>query len=371
MRFPLHRKMIRWSWALTLAVLPAAAWAQGYGVVSDTYVASTNPTTNFGNLGTLTVGNGSTALIQIDLSRLVALGVTAGQVQQASMVVFLNKVLVSGGVDIAEITSPWSEGTVTFNTIPTRAAAFLSNVATPTVGTYVTFDVTNQVQGWLTTPSSNYGVAISAALAQPSTQVFLDSKESTSTSHPAFIDVILASTGAAGPTGATGLAGPAGATGPTGATGLAGAAGPTGATGVAGLTGAAGATGPTGATGTVSNVFNTSTTGTIAGNTTIAGGDTDTYFPISNATGGFTVTMPACANGKKLVFVAVTAAGGSAPSFAAASGSDHFIDVAAGNGNPLSSITSGGLNGLSNTYAFVCSNPSGSAGTWLYLNGVY
>jgi hypothetical protein len=59
-------------------------------------------------------------------------------------------------------------------------------------------------------------------------------------------------TGPAGPTGATGpigLTGPAGPTGATGPIGLTGPAGPTGATGPIGLTGPAGATGPIGLTG--------------------------------------------------------------------------------------------------------------------------
>ena len=237
----LYRKITRLSWVLIVALLPLAGSAQTYGVVGDTYVSSANPTTNFGNLGTMTVGPGTTALVQIDLSRLNALGVTAGQIQQATMVVFLNKVLVAGGIDITEIMAPWAEGTVIRNTIPTLGAPFLSNVATSPSGTYVTFDVTTQVQGWVTVPSTNFGIALTPAVAQPGTQVFLDTKESTTTSHPAFIDVVLASSGAAGPTGATGLAGPAGVTGATGAVGLAGPAGPTGATGLAGP---AGVTGP-------------------------------------------------------------------------------------------------------------------------------
>ena len=414
----MRRALYKNTWlscVLTLCFLPAAGFAQTYGVVGDTYLSSVNPTTNFGNLGTMTVGAGNTALVQIDLSRLVALGVTSSQIQQATMVVFLNKVLISGGLDIAEVFSAWGESTVTFNTSPTLGAPFVSNVAASPAGTYVTFDVTNQVKSWVTVPATNFGVAVTAAVAQPSTEVFLDTKESTTTSHPAFIDVILASSGAAGPTGATGSAGPAGVTGPAGATGVAGPAGPTGATGSAGpagvtgptgatgaagpagptgatgsagpagatgatgsagvngatgFTGPAGATGATGATGTISNIFNTSTSGTITGNTSILAGNTNTYFPISNNNSSFTVTLPACVNGKKLVFISVTAANGTPPSFAA-SGSDNFIDVNAGTGTLHGSISQGGSNGLSNSYAFVCSNPTGSAGTWWYLDGVY
>ena len=232
-----------------MALIPLAGWAQSYGVVGDTYVSSANPTTNFGNLGTVTVGAGNTALVQIDLSRLNALGVTASQIQQATMVVFLNKVLVPGGIDVAEVMGSWTEGTVNFNSAPTLGAPFASNIPAPLAGIYVTIDVTNLVKGWVSVPATNFGVAFKAAAAQPATEVFLDTKESTTTSHPAFIDVILTSAGPAGATGATGLAGPAGTTGPTGPAGLAGPAGPTGATGLAGPAGAAGPTGATGLAG--------------------------------------------------------------------------------------------------------------------------
>jgi hypothetical protein len=373
---------------------PLAAFAQPYLVAGDTYVTSVTPAINFGTLGTLNVGGGASSLIQMDLTRLIALGISPAQIQQASMTVYVNKVLTGGAIDVALVTSAWGETTVTFNSRPTVGASFASNLPSSIAGTYLTFDVTAQVQGWLSVPANNFGVQISAAAAAPGTQIVLDSKENTATSHPAFLDVVLATGGSGGgATGATGLAGPAGATGVTGAVGLAGAAGPTGATGVAGpagvtgptgaagfagpagptgATGVAGPAGATGAAGTVSNVFNTSTAGTIASNTTIQDSNTNTYFPISNNASAFTVTMPNCTNGKKLVFIASTATGSNAPSFAAAASSgDKFIDVGAGSGNLQSSISNGGFNGLSTTYGFVCSNPTGSAGTWLFLIGVY
>ena len=427
-----------------LALLaPLAADAQPYLVTGDTYVTSVTPTINFGTLGTLNVGGGASSLIQMDLTRLITLGISPAQIQQASMTVYVNKVVAAGGVDVALVTSTWGETAVTFNTKPTVGTPFASNLNTSTGGTYLTFDVTAQVQGWLSVPANNFGVQISAAVSSPATQIVLDSKENTATSHPAFLDVVLATgggtPGATGATGATGLAGPAGATGSTGAAGVAGAAGATGATGVAGpagvtgptgaagvagpagatgvagpagatgvagatgatgvagpagttgaagatgpvgatgvgLTGAAGATGaqgpsgPTGPTGTIANVYNTST-GLIATSTTISNANTNVYFPISNNVSAFTVTMPNCTNDKKLVFISTTAANGTAPSFAAAASSgDKFIDVFSGTGNVQNGISSGGSTGLSNSYGFVCSNPTGSAGTWLFLIGVY
>src|SRR3984885_12631361 len=230
---------------IRLLLLPAAALltqAQVYSTVGDTYISQTNPTNNFGNIGTMTVGPlgspglGNAALVQVDISRLVALGVTASQIQQATFTIYVHTVGVSGGLDLATLTSPWSESTVTFSTAPTPSGAVVSNVPVSASNDYVTFDITSVLQGWVTTPSSNNGLQITAALAQPGTQIILDTKESTTTSHPAFVDVVLAATGTVGPTG------------PTGATGVNGSIGPTGATGATGA-GTIGATGSTGATG--------------------------------------------------------------------------------------------------------------------------
>lgn len=97
-------------------------------------------------------------------------------------------------------------------------------MATPSsaVGYYLAVDVTDTVKSWVATPATNFGLAIEADAAAPSTSVLLDSKENGSISHPAFIDISLTGAGAEGPTGATGATGPVGATGPTGPAGTSG-----------------------------------------------------------------------------------------------------------------------------------------------------
>jgi Collagen triple helix repeat (20 copies) len=256
----LKNKLCFWTLGALAALTPGAVWAQVYSAVADTYISQTNPANNSGNIGTMTVGPlgspgiGNAALVQIDISRLIALGINASQIQQATFTVYVHTVGVAGGLDLATLTSPWTENGVTFNTAPIPSGAIVSNVPVTVSNSYVTFDITSVLQGWVATPATNNGLQITAALAQPGTQVILDTKESTTTSHPAFIDVVLAATGtpgATGPigaTGATGVAGPVGATGATGATGV-GTAGATGATGIAGPAGATGATGANGVAG--------------------------------------------------------------------------------------------------------------------------
>jgi hypothetical protein len=265
----MNRKQI-----LRLLLLPVAALlapAQVYSTLGDTYISQTNPTNNFGNIGTMTVGPlgspsglGNAALVQVDISRLLALGVSSSQIQQATFTVYVHTVGVSGGLDLATLQSSWSESTATYNAAPTPSGAVQSNVPVSGSNGYVTFDITSVLQAWVTTPSSNNGLQITAALAQPGTQVILDTKESTTTSHPAFIDVVLAATGTVGPTGPMGLPGATGATGSAGANGTVGptgAAGPSGAAGAAGATGAAGSAGATGPMGAIGAAGSAGATG--------------------------------------------------------------------------------------------------------------
>jgi hypothetical protein len=122
-------------------------------------------------------------------------------------------------------------------------------------------DVTALVNGWLASPSTNFGIEIAGATG---TTVFLDSKENTATSHPATLQVTV--TGPAGPAGAAGPQGPTGATGATGAVGPSGPKGATGATGATGPFGAPGAAGPSGAQGSAGAAGANGTTGAVGPN---------------------------------------------------------------------------------------------------------
>jgi hypothetical protein len=235
----MNRTIIRALVAGTL-LLPGL-WAQSGTLAADAYISSASPTTNFGTAPTLSIAPGNTALVQFDLSGIPA----NANVAAAFLRVFVDKVTTAGAVQYALVTSPWAEGTVTFSTSPTTAAAFNSAPVT-TANAFVLVDVTAVVQSWISNPATNFGIAISGVGAA---SVFLDSKENTLTSHPAALDLSII--GPAGPSGSIGPTGPQGPTGPAGAQGLAGALGPTGPTGPAGPTGAKGATGATGPTGPV------------------------------------------------------------------------------------------------------------------------
>jgi len=210
----------------TLLAVPLSTWATTAHVYADTYVSSANASLNFGTATTLNIGAGTSAVIGLDLSPLPA-GLSPANIQRATLTVFVNKTAVAGGLDLFPVTSAWTESTVTYSTIPTVGAPIATNVPVNASGVYVTFDVTNLMRQWVNGMPNN-GVMIAAAAAQPGTVVNLDSKESVSTSHPAFAEVTSASMGPAGPTGPKGPAGPTGPQGIQGQTGSQGLQGPAG-----------------------------------------------------------------------------------------------------------------------------------------------
>ncbi len=267
---------------LALALAPSAAHATEVALTNDAHVNSTRTTTNFGTLANLYVGGGNNAFLQFDLTTLPA-ATTSSQVSRAILTVYVNRINTAGAITVSPVTSAWNELTVTYATQPSIGTAFTT--FTPVnAGGYITVDVTSLVQGWITTPASNDGIALSSASAA----VLLDSKENDETGHSARLDITITTPGATGATGAQGIQGlvgpqgsqgvagpqgiqgaqgtqgpigPAGSIGLTGATGSIGATGSTGAAGLAGATGAIGATGIAGATGSTGAVGATGSTG--------------------------------------------------------------------------------------------------------------
>jgi Collagen triple helix repeat (20 copies) len=219
-------------------------------LVADAHVNAALPAVNSGAISNLRVGGGYTALVQFDLSTL-PMGTTAAQVSRAVLRLYCNRVDTAGLVSFQSVGGVWGEYSVTYGSLPALGSA-AQVVQVSEAGAFVAVDVTALVQGWITAPATNNGLALTAGTAA----VQFDSKENDLTGHAAELDVSLVSQGPAGAiglTGATGAVGPVGATGPQGPIGLPGATGPQGPQGVAGpigLTGPAGAAG-SGAAGPV------------------------------------------------------------------------------------------------------------------------
>jgi hypothetical protein len=267
---PYERKMIMNTPSLvrpvSLLLLAGALWlpalsAADAPLIGDTYISGGAPTSNFGSAAGITIAAGNTGLVQFNLS-----SIPSPSVPVAYLKVYVNKVTTAGTLTFSPVLSAWTETSVTASPAPAIGASFAS-APVSLANSFVLIDATALVNGWLASPSTNFGIAIAGAGA---TAVLLDTKENTATSHPATLDItvtgpqgIAGPSGAVGATGANGPAGPTGATGakgPTGAAGIAGAAGavgpigpsgPAGVPGTIGAIGVAGIAGPTGATGPI------------------------------------------------------------------------------------------------------------------------
>jgi BclA C-terminal domain len=148
--------------------------------------------------------------------------VSAAQIRKATLTLFLDHVNAGGSinVDAVSASTPWGELRVSGNSGISPGTAVNTSVMTNTADTFIALDTTAAVQGWITTPGSNNGFMIQASTG---TSVQFDSKENTSTSHPATLTIVLASSGPMGATGPAGaastVAGPADPTGAAGAIG--------------------------------------------------------------------------------------------------------------------------------------------------------
>jgi hypothetical protein len=234
-----------------LAVV-SSALSQTVPLTQDAHVVPSNGI-NYGSATTINVGgpNAAQALVQFDLSYLPT-GVTATNVNKATLTLFANKVGYAGTVNVSVANGTWTEAGVNGTNAPVAGAAIASGVPVSTANTYFTVDATVAVKNWLT-GTTNSGFLITPA--DQTVNVAFDSKESSTTSHSAMLTIVLAATGPQGPqgplglTGLTGLTGPQGQTGPTGPLGLKGLTGLTGLTGPQGPQGQKGPAGPSGATG--------------------------------------------------------------------------------------------------------------------------
>lgn len=242
----LARRALVWVGLAICLVAAGPAWAVEATLVADAHVNSALPGVNSGAISNLNVGAGYTGLLQFDLGALPA-GTTAAQVSRAVLRLYCNRVDTAGQVSVHPVNGAWGEYSVTYATLPALGGA-VQAIQVDAAGAYLTVDVTSLVQGWITAPTTNNGLALTADAAA----VQFDSKENDLTGHAAVLDVTLANAGPVGPAGPIGLTGPAGATGAPGApgaTGPVGPAGPKGDPGVMGPAGPAGAVGPKGSQG--------------------------------------------------------------------------------------------------------------------------
>jgi hypothetical protein len=224
-------------WLAKISLLGQIAFAAQATLIADAHVNKALPAVNSGTISNLNVGGGFTSLLQFDLSTLPA-GTTSAQVSKAVLRVYCNRVDTAGLVSVQPVNGSWAEYGVTFSTLPPLGSA-TQIVSVTQAGAFLAVDVTALVQGWITTPAKNFGVALTAGTAA----VQFDSKENDLTGHASELEVVLVSQGPQGVAGATGPIGPQGVAGVAGISGAAAAKGDKGDTGATGATGPAGLAG--------------------------------------------------------------------------------------------------------------------------------
>jgi len=224
--------------------LPSLSFAVEATLTDDAYTYSGSKTTKYGAQPILSVEgvvDGTPlkrSFLKFDLSTVPA-GITGADVLKATLKLFVNKLIKAGLFDVMTVTTDWNEMSITDQTAPSVGGVVATGISIDKGMIFVTVDLTNFVAAWLNRTSPNYGIAL-----LPNAEginVNFDSKESTTTSHAASLEIVL--------TGPTGPAGPQGATGTTGSTGATGSQGPAGPQGATGTTGSTGATGPQGPAG--------------------------------------------------------------------------------------------------------------------------
>src|ERR1700689_2920792 len=136
---------------VALALAPIAGFAQTLAPSQDAYYVPTNGS-NFGTATTITVGSSSSVgLVQFDLTQLPA-GVTSGQIQKATLTLFLDHVGLAGtiNVDTGSASTAWTELGVTGNSGISPGSAVATGVPASIADTFISVDATAAVQGWIT-----------------------------------------------------------------------------------------------------------------------------------------------------------------------------------------------------------------------------
>ncbi len=165
-------------------------------VTDDTFIQKESPNIQSGSVASLQVDNRNLTKEHITYALFdLSLVPSDAVLDKAVLRFFVNKVTQAGTLQILVVTQPWTEKTLTWNTTTAPASAADPAVKTSIVqadaDSYVTIDITHVVQQWVNNPQTNLGLALQGE--SPALNIALDSKESTSTSHPMELEVVLES----------------------------------------------------------------------------------------------------------------------------------------------------------------------------------
>ncbi len=161
--------------------------------IGDSYTNTADPTTNYGAKTLLDVESASqTTYIQFNLSSIPS-GYTSADITQATLKLYVNAVTKAGSFNVDYVNGTWSESTITSNLAPALGSTIAASVPLTTAdkNQYILINVTAAVQAWLS-GTANDGIAL---VGNSPLSASFDSKESTTTSHPAELDIVFAGGG--------------------------------------------------------------------------------------------------------------------------------------------------------------------------------
>lgn len=172
---------------LTLTALAATGLhAEVFPIAEDTFgtIAKGTILKASGAAKSVTVSAKTKAYIGFDVG---GSGIPASAVTHARLTVYVARATKTGNLNLANALGAFSE-TFADKSIPMPTDAIITTTALTDASSreYVTFDVTNQVKGWLTTPSSEHGFVLTA---DGTLAITIATKEGAGTGHPAILEV--------------------------------------------------------------------------------------------------------------------------------------------------------------------------------------
>jgi hypothetical protein len=165
--------------------------AAAYGQITpsaDSYTSTASSTTNYG-ANTLLAVDGTAAVTYVEFN-LASVPATAS-ISQATLKLYVNSVTTPGSFNVDYVNGSWEESTIDASNAPPLGGAIASDVAITTAdkNQYILINVTSAVQAWLSGSETNHGIAL---VANSDFYATFDSKENTTTSHPAELDIAFA-----------------------------------------------------------------------------------------------------------------------------------------------------------------------------------
>src|SRR5580692_12057906 len=181
-----------------LVFLSTSAFAQ-ITPLGDAYTNTADPTTNYGAKTLLDVdGASQITYIQFNLASIPS----GASVSQATLKLYVSSVTTAGSFNVDYVNGTWAENTITSNLAPALGSSIQSAISITTAdkNQYILINVTPAVVAWLDGSQRNDGIALVADGAFNAT---FDSKENTTTSHTAELDIVFGGSGGGTITGVT------------------------------------------------------------------------------------------------------------------------------------------------------------------------